>query len=141
MGKEGIVETNLNLKHVKSKQSIRKLTSDDLFTISKLAISNGLTTTAIDSLKCAIELLKSNETSEDFLNMSEVYEEKIDLPIMEKQYQKFIDNHDQFLLRQGSRDQGSRRFTHPVGNKLTKKEVKKIAKNEKKLAKAKVIRE
>ena len=52
--KEGVVETNLNLKHVRSKESIRKFTSDDLFQISMQSKSNGLVTTAIDSLKCAI---------------------------------------------------------------------------------------
>ena len=72
--------------------------------------------------------------------MSEVFEVKVDLPYMEKQYQKIIDNHDQVLLRRGSRAQGTRYFTSPLGNKLTKKEVKKIAKNEKKLAEAKMIR-
>ena len=72
--------------------------------------------------------------------MSEVFEAKVDLPYMEKQYQKIIDNHDQVLLRRGSRAQGTRYFTSPVGSKLTKKEVKKIAKNEKKLAEAKMIR-
>ena len=136
---EGIVETNLNLKHVRSKQSIRKFTSDDLYQISTESKKEGLMTTAIDSLKCAIELAKSNDTSEDYLNMFE--DQKFDLPLMEKQYQKIIDNHDQTLLRRGSRQQGTRYFTHPVGNKLTKKEVKKIAKNEKKLAEAKMIRE
>ena len=72
--------------------------------------------------------------------MSEVFEVKVDLPYMEKQYQKVIDNHDQVLLRRGSRAQGTRYFTSPVGYKLTKKEVKKIAKNEKKLAEAEMIR-
>ena len=72
--------------------------------------------------------------------MSEVFEVKVDLPYMEKQYEKIIDNHDQVLLRRGSRAQGTRYFTSPLGNKLTKKEVKKIAKNEKKLAEAEMIR-
>ena len=72
--------------------------------------------------------------------MSEVFEVKVDLPYMEKQYEKIIDNHDQVLLRKGSRPDGKRYFTSPIGNKLTKKEVKKIAKNEKKLAEAEILR-
>ena len=56
--KDGVVETNLNLKHVRSKESIRKFTSDDLFTISRESSNKGLMTTAIDSMKCAIGKLK-----------------------------------------------------------------------------------
>ena len=52
--KEGVIETELNLKHVRSKQAIRKFTSDDLFTISRESSNKGLMTTAIDSMKCAI---------------------------------------------------------------------------------------
>ena len=52
-----------------------------------------------------------------------------------------FDRHDTRLLKSGSRSQNIRRFTYPVGNTLSKKEVKKIAKNEKKLAKTKLIRE
>ena len=52
-----------------------------------------------------------------------------------------FDRHDTRLLKSGSRSQNIRRFTYPVGNTLSKKEVKKIAKNEKKLANTKFIRE
>ena len=52
-----------------------------------------------------------------------------------------FDRHDTRLLKSGSRSQNIRRFTYPVGNTLSKKEVKKIAKNEKKLANTKLIRE
>ena len=37
-------------------------------------------------------------------------------------------------------NKGSRHFTYPVGNKLSKKEVKKILKNEKKLAETEMVR-
>jgi hypothetical protein len=61
--------------------------------------------------------------------------------MLEKQYQIIIDTHDQRLLRKGSRGHGARYFTHPVGKKLSKKEVKRIAKREKELAEAKMLRE
>ena len=42
MFKEGIIETHLNLKHIKSEPSIRKFTSDDLYQIGKVGVNEGL---------------------------------------------------------------------------------------------------
>ena len=144
MFKEGIIETHLNLKHIKSEPSIRKFTSDDLFQIGKEGVNNGLENVGIDGMKCAIDLKvielaqnesKMNETNEDYLNLW--LEEPVDLPSMEQYYKQIVERHDLRLLKSGSRTQNIRRFTYPVGNTLSKKEVKKIAKNEKKLAKTK----
>lgn len=144
MFKEGIIETHLNLKHIKSEPSIRKFTSDDLFQIGKEGVNNGLENVGIDSMKCAIEvhqqeLARMNETDEEYLNLW--VDEPIDLQSMEQYYKKIVDRHDLRLLKSGSRTQNIRRFTYPVGNTLSKKEIKKIAKNEKKLAQTKLIRE
>ena len=144
MFKEGIIETHLNLKHIRSEPSIRKFTSDDLFQIGKEGVNNGLENVGIDGMKCAIDLKvielaqnesKMNETNEDYLNLW--LEEPVDLPSMEQYYKQIVERHDLRLLKSGSRTQNIRRFTYPVGNTLSKKEVKKIAKNEKKLAKTK----
>ena len=94
MFKEGIIETHLNLKHIKSEPSIRKFTSDDLFQIGKEGVNNGLENVGVDSLKCAIEvyqqeLARMNETDEEYLNLW------VDDPVthehMEKNYKKIVD--------------------------------------------------
>ena len=87
-----------------------------------------------------IDLARSNGTKHEHLNLFEE-DQNFGLEFMEKQYKGIIDMHDQRLLRSGSRAQGTRYFTHPLGNKLTKKEVKRIAKKEKELAEMKMIRE
>ena len=94
MFKEGIIETHLNLKHIKSEPSIRKFTSDDLFQIGKEGVNNGLENVGIDSMKCAIEvhqqeLARMNETDEEYLNLW--LDEPIDLPSMEQYYKKIVD--------------------------------------------------
>ena len=128
---------------IRSKPSIRKFTSDDLFNMGKQAYNSGLWTVAIDSMKCALDLVKTaNGTTADpqeYLNLFN--EEPVDATEMEQKYNWVIENHDQRLLRRGSRANGVRHKTRPVGNKLTKKEVKQIAKREKQLAQAEMLRE
>ena len=94
MFKEGIIETHLNLKHIKSEPSIRKFTSDDLFQIGKEGVNNGLENVGIHGMKCAIELaqneFKMNET-DDYLNLWLEEEEPIDLPSLEKHYKQTVE--------------------------------------------------
>ena len=85
------------------------------------------------------DLARLNGTKHEHLNLFEE-DQSFGLALMEKQFKASIDMHDQRLLRSGSRAQGTRYFTHPLGNKLTKKEVKRIAKKEKELAAMKMIR-
>ena len=87
----------------------------------------------------SIDLAKLNGTKNEHLNLFEE-DQSFGLALMEKQFKASVDMHDQRLLRSGSRAQGTRYFTHPLGNKLTKKEVKRIAKKEKELAEMKMIR-
>ena len=95
MFKEGIIETHLNLKHIKSEPSIRKFTSDDLFQIGKEGVNNGLENVGIHGMKCAIELaqneFKMNETNEDYLNLWLEEEVPIDLPALEKHYKQTVE--------------------------------------------------
>ena len=95
MFKEGIIETHLNLKHIKSEPSIRKFTSDDLFQIGKEGVNNGLENVGIHGMKCAIELaqneFKMNETDKDYLNLWLEEEVPIDLPALEKHYKQTVE--------------------------------------------------
>ena len=95
MFKEGIIETHLNLKHIKSAPSIRKFTSDDLFQIGKEGVNNGLENVGIHGMKCAIELaqneFKMNETDKDYLNLWLEEEVPIDLPALEKHYKQTVE--------------------------------------------------
>ena len=105
MFKEGIIETHLNLKHIKSEPSIRKFTSDDLFQIGKVGVNEGLENVGIHGMKCAIELaqneFKMNKTDAEYLNLW--VDEPVDLPTMEQQYKQIVDRQsmscDHFFLR------------------------------------------
>ena len=88
----------------RSKPSVRKFTSDDLYHISKTGTTSGLWTVAVDSMKCALDLIKTanNTAKEDYLNLfkdMDVDEVDMDETKMNKKYNFVVENHDQRLLR------------------------------------------
>ena len=132
--KHGIVDSNFGHVHVKSKPSVKKLSSFDLSTIGDVAYKVGLYKTTLPALEYAMKMLNL-ENSGQILDseLTDLFEQKMpEHSDIEKLYNETVLYHDQYLLRMGSRFGRRRLFEYPKGNTISKKEAKAIAKREKK---------
>ena len=140
--KHGIVDSNFGFAHIKSKASTKTFSSFDLGLLGMVAKNNALYTTGIPALEYAMQFIPkelNGEISDEDI-VDQFKDENYTLETIQKGYNYSIDYHDQLLLRIGSQNNRAHLFTHPLGNKLSKTQVKEIKKRLKK-NKSKITRE